>query len=285
MGFLVTDDTGVWKISHGPEDGRKLFEGFSAPCQPCASGPLAAFCCQQSRECYCFRGMDGTLLSRMPAVPGVCGMLFSPCQRYLYQLSSEADCIHTRISATGELVYAAPAGVFPRMMTLDRRGRSMLCAGGTIGECYIFSLPELAVERVIHTPHPCFAVDEWKDGLVLLCASEGEAIHTVVYTLGRRALRVRTLAELPGLPGSLCVCEDERHAMISTQDGLMKMCLQTGSVEWNRPELALSMRIDCRADGVLVSDSLDGKVRLISAVRPWMEKVLFSGRSTQACFF
>lgn len=285
MGFLVTDDTGVWTITRSPEDGRKLFEGLLSLCQPCASGPLAAFCCEQSRECYCFRRSDGALFSRMPAVPGICGMLFSPCQRYLYQLSSEADCIHTRICATGELVYAAPAGVFPRMMTLSRDERYMLCAGGAIGECHVFSLPELAVERVIHTPHPCFAVSEWKEGLVLLCASEGEDIHTIVYTLGRKALRVRTLAELPGLPGSLCVCEDGRHAIVSTQDGLMKMCLQTGSVAWNRPELALSMRIASRTDGILVSDSLDGKVRLITPVHPWVEKILFSGRSTQACFF
>ena len=84
----------------------------------------------------------------MPALSALCA---SPCGRYLYQLSSEADCVHVRHTVTGELLYAAPVGVFPRMMRLHPSGRALLVAGGAVSEAYVLHAPELTRESVIYT--------------------------------------------------------------------------------------------------------------------------------------
>ena len=136
MGFLITDTSGVWSIDRREQGFKPVPCGFLSPCQPCASPGIIAFCCQQMRECVCLKRQDFSVISHMPCVPGVNVMFLSHCGRYLYQLSSEADCVHTRAVATGELLYAAPAGVFPRMMTMD--GESLLVAGGAVGEAYFF---------------------------------------------------------------------------------------------------------------------------------------------------
>lgn len=282
MGFLITDTSGVWSIDRREQGFKPVPCGFLSPCQPCASPGIIAFCCQQMRECICLKRRDFSVISYMPCVPGINAMFLSRCGRYLYQLSSEADCVHTRAVATGELLFAAPAGVFPRMMTMD--GENLLVAGGAVGEAYLFSLPQLFLLRVIHTRHPCFAAGRWKEGYALVCAAEGEDIHTVVFTLTSRGIRPGKLTELPGLPAAMTVCPDQEHALLSTGDGLMKISLKSGDILWNRPEWALSMSIEIRGDLALVSDTISGLVYLINHHHPWESKILFSGRASQACF-
>lgn len=282
MGFLITDPTGIRIALRKEKRMDPIPLSFPAPCQPCAAVGLLAFACAQTRECVCLRRRDYAIISRMPCVPGVTELRFSPCGRYLYQLSAEADCIHTRATATGELLFAAPAGVFPRMMSLQ--GGRMLVAGGAVGEACLYSLPELFKIRTIETRHPCFAAAQWKEGLVLVCAAEGEDIHTVVYTLPPRALRPRKLVELPGMPGTICICPDSEHALMSTGDGLMKLHLPKAEIVWNCPEWALSMRLCCRENHMLVSDTLSGGVWLADHCRPWEREKIFQGSQAQACF-
>ena len=242
-----------------------------------------AVCCLKTRECLCFDAR-GSLISRMPAVPGVCQTALSPCGRFLYQLSSEADCIHTRCTASGELLWAAPMGVFPRMMKSSPDGAHLLAAGGALDEAYVFTAPDLQKEHTIHTRHPCFLADFTHQGMVLVCATGGEDIHTAVYRLHSGKLRPRKLMELPGEPCALCMCPDGVHALLSTGDGVMKMNTETGLLLWNRPEWAYAMRIDCRGEQALISDTLDGCAWLISHHRPWERTRLFKGNGPQACF-
>lgn len=283
MRFLIADTGGVWEMTHSGGV-RTLEMDLPSPCMPCACQSLLAVCCQRTRECLCMDRQSRAVISRMPSVPGVSGMIFSPCGRWLYQLSSEADCIHTRLTATGELCYAASCGVFPRCMKRDAKGDVLLAAGGAAAEACLFSAPELHLQRTVYTRHPCFAADFWQGGLVLVCAAEGEDIHTVVYTLAHGKIRPRKLAELPGMPGDVCVCPDGAHALISTRSGLMKLALRDGSIVWNRLEWPLCMRIGCREEWILLSDTLDGNVGLIHQHRPWEKKILFSGTAAQACF-
>ncbi len=279
MNLLVTDCTGVWEIS--PFGKRPIPCEASNPSHPCAAWGLMAVSENGARECLCL-SRRGNVISRMPCAPGMNAMAFSECGRYLYQLSADADSIHTRLTATGELLYAAPAGIFPRMMTV--RGKHLIVAGGAVNEAYIFSAPDLHCERTIGLRHPCFAADEWRDGLVLVCATEGEDIHTAVYTLRQRGVRPRLLLELPGMPGALCVCPEKICALLSTADGLMKIDLRNGTVLWNRPEWALSMKLECSGMQVLLSDTLSGNVTALHQNFPWEQKTLFRGAQAQACF-
>ena len=155
---------------------------------------------------------------------------------------------------------------------------------GAVDEAYVLSAPELMLERVIHTKHPCFAASFWQEGLLLVCAAEGDDIQTAVYTLPARGMRPRRLLELPGQPGGLCVCPDGRSALISTRAGLMKLEIATGELKWNLPEWPLCMRLCCQGAMALVSGTLNGQVCLLSHYKPWLRRTVFQGTEAQACF-
>lgn len=135
MNLLIADPSGgVWETCGAAAPLRAVPCEVPQPCVLCAASGCAAICSAQQRDCVCLRRRDWREICRMPAVPGVNGVCLSPCERYLYQLSGEADCVHTRSLATGQLLFAAPTGVFPRCMCLAPGGRHLLVAGGAVDE-------------------------------------------------------------------------------------------------------------------------------------------------------
>lgn len=283
MSLIIADARlGVWKATDegGPLTGVDC--ALEGPRLTCAGS--ACVCVGGNRECLCLTCHGLREISRMPAAPGLAALCLSPCGRYVYQLSSEADSVHTRLTATGDLIFAAPVGVFPRAMCLDASGRLLLAAGGAVDEAYLLTAPELVRERTIHTQSPCFAAGFWRGGLLLVCAVEGEDIHTAVYTLAPGTPRPRKLIDLPGQPGGLCVCPDGVGALISTRDGLMKLDIPQGRLLWNLPDLALCAGLCCRGPMALVSATLGGQVRLLSHYKPWLSKTVFAGTDVHACF-
>lgn len=283
MSLIIADARlGVWKATDegGPLTGVDC--ALEGPRLTCAGS--ACVCVGGNRECLCLTCHGLREISRMPAAPGLAALCLSPCGRYVYQLSSEADSVHTRLTATGDLIFAAPVGVFPRAMCLDASGRLLLAAGGAVDEAYLLTAPELVRERTIHTQSPCFAAGFWRGGLLLVCAVEGEDIHTAVYTLAPGTPRPRKLIDLPGQPGGLCVCPDGVGALISTRDGLMKLDIPQGRLLWNLPDLALCAGLCCRGPMALVSATLGGQVRLLSHYKPWLSKTVFTGSDVHACF-
>ena len=283
MSLIIADARlGVWKATDegGPLTGVDC--ALEGPRLACAGS--ACVCVGGNRECLCLTCHGLREISRMPAAPGLAALCLSPCGRYVYQLSSEADSVHTRLTATGDLIFAAPVGVFPRAMCLDASGRLLLAAGGAVDEAYLLTAPELVRERTIHTQSPCFAAGFWRGGLLLVCAVEGEDIHTAVYTLAPDTPRPRKLIDLPGQPGGLCVCPDGVGALISTRDGLMKLDIPQGRLLWNLPDLALCAGLCCRGPMALVSATLGGQVRLLSHYKPWLSKTVFTGTDVHACF-
>ena len=283
MSLIIADARlGVWKATDegGPLTGVDC--ALEGPRLTCAGS--ACVCVGGNRECLCLTCHGLREISRMPAAPGLAALCLSPCGRYVYQLSSEADSVHTRLTATGDLIFAAPVGVFPRAMCLDASGRLLLAAGGAVDEAYLLTAPELVRERTIHTQSPCFAAGFWRGGLLLVCAVEGEDIHTAVYTLAPGTPRPRKLIDLPGQPGGLCVCPDGVGALTSTRDGLMKLDIPQGRLLWNLPDLALCAGLCCRGPMALVSATLGGQVRLLSHYKPWLSKTVFTGTDVHACF-
>lgn len=283
MSLIIADARlGVWKATDegGPLTGVDC--ALEGPRLACAGS--ACVCVGGNRECLCLTCHGLREISRMPAAPGLAALCLSPCGRYVYQLSSEADNVHTRLTATGDLIFAAPVGVFPRAMCLDASGRLLLAAGGAVDEAYLLTAPELVRERTIHTQSPCFAAGFWRGGLLLVCAVEGEDIHTAVYTLAPGTPRPRKLIDLPGQPGGLCVCPDGVGALISTRDGLMKLDIPQGRLLWNLPDLALCAGLCCRGPMALASATLGGQVRLLSHYKPWLSKTVFTGTDVHACF-
>ena len=252
MSLIIADARlGVWKATDegGPLTGVDC--ALEGPRLACAGS--ACVCVGGNRECLCLTCHGLREISRMPAAPGLAALCLSPCGRYVYQLSSEA-------------------------------GRLLLAARGAVDEAYLLTAPELVRERTIHTQSPCFAAGFWRGGLLLVCAVEGEDIHTAVYTLAPGTPRPRKLIDLPGQPGGLCVCPDGVGALISTRDGLMKLDIPQGRLLWNLPDLALCAGLCCRGPMALVSATLGGQVRLLSHYKPWLSKTVFTGTDVHACF-
>ena len=255
---------------------------FLSPCAPCTGGGRVALCCRQLRECLCLGANGMEIISRMPALPAVCGMCFSSCGGMLYQLSSEADCVHALNAKDGTLLYSAPVGVFPRSMRLSPSGKSLLCAGGASNESLLLKTTDLSVMSRVETPSPCLLADFWAGGLVLVCAAESEGIQTVVYTLGLGGLR--EVAQTAGLPCALCVCPDGKSALLSTHTEMLKMDLSNGNVQWRSAQWALCMRAECRQNHALLSDLPDGSVWLVNHQRPRHKRLLACFEDSQACF-
>ncbi|MDD3335169.1 MAG: hypothetical protein PHI98_06570 [Eubacteriales bacterium] len=284
MSVLITD--AALGVTLSPPEGvlTPLPCALACPYMPCGGRDCFFICCRQSRDCLCYSAKTRQPTLRMPAPPELAALCPSPCGRYLYQLSTEADTVHTLHLNAGELCYAAPVGVFPRSMRLHPSGRWLLIAGGAAPEAILLRAPELVRDNVFYTKGPCFAADYWRGGLVLVCAAEGDDIQTVVSTLAPGALRPREVQRLPGQPGGLCVCPDGTTALLSTPDGLMKLDLSSGKLLWNLPEWALSMKIHCQGGWALLSDAPNGQVCLLRHEQPWIRRILLNGTDAQACF-
>ncbi len=285
MDVLMTDSRGGVQVTDpAGRIIRRIPCGFPAPYWPLASPGHLLCACRQQQDCLCLHRSSREESLLLPSLPALGGMCISPCGRYLYQLSTEADCIHTLHLGSGELCYAMPAGVFPRSMQLSPDGLKLLVAGGAVNEALLFSAPELWPLETVHTRHPCFAAAFWQGGLVLLCAAGGDELQTILYTLSKDGVRPREKLRLPGQPGGLRVCPDGRTALISTPDGLMKVDLATGRLLWNRPEWALAMRLEVNGAHALISDTLCGRVCLLMHDEPWKQRILLTGEDAQACF-
>lgn len=280
--MLAEATAGVCEMT--PDGVTRLPVRLPWPSAPCAGGSVLAVGCPQERTCVCLSRRGHEPISRMPAVPGLGGLCLSPCSRYLYQLSTEADCVHTRAVATGDLLFAAPTGVFPRMMRLSRDGKHLLVAGGAEARAYVLGAPSLRYEAVLDTRHPCFGADFWAGGLAIVCAKEGEDIQTVVYTLNPGQPSLRLVLELDGQPGGFCVCPGGRQALLSFRGGLALLDLSTGVLLWNRPEWALCLRLCCQGTQALASETLDGYAYLFALDRPWESRAFGRGVGAQACF-
>ena len=285
MGFFITDSkAGIYLTDVHGAAVQRIPCDFTAPYWPCATPEHLVLACRSRRDCLCIHrdSCSGQLL--LPSLPALGAQCLSPCGRYLYQLSSEADCIHSIHLGTGELCYAAPVGVFPRSLQLSGDGRQLLAAGGAVSEAYLLSAPDLLPVRLLYTRHPCFAAAMCRDGYAFLCAAEGDELQTILSLLPHRGVRPREKLCLPGQPGCLCICPDGETALISTPDGLMRVVLSTGALLWNRPEWALCMRVEVRGHLALVSDTLCGSAALINLDEPWKQRILLRGMDAQACF-
>ena len=137
MKILITDsERGAFLWKDG-EALRPLPCPAECPYCPAASRERLFLCCRKNRDCWCLSRRTLQAERVFPAPPALAAACPSPCGKYLYLLSTEADAVQTVSLETGELCYAAPAGVFPRSMKLHPSGRLLLCAGGAVNEVYI----------------------------------------------------------------------------------------------------------------------------------------------------
>lgn len=250
---------------------------FARPCCPCASHELLFYGCQAQRDVACYSRQTLREVQRMPALPALCAMCVSPCGRFLYQLGEENDCVHTRLVATGELLFSCEQGVFPRDLRLHSSGRALLVAGGASGEATLLRAPELTQAAKLSVEGAVCAAAFWRGGLALLCAVEDGDIRTVLYITTSFAATPRELFRTDGQPGGLCVCADGVTALIGTLEGVLSLSLQTGQLLGRLSGCPLCGRIEMRRGHALLSAAANGQIALDG-------RTLYTAPESQACF-
>ncbi len=283
MSLMITDGKRA-PIFYDPKTALQfpLDCSLSCPYLPCSTPDFLLCACRQERDCACISRHTREERYRIPALPALSALCPSACGRYLYQLSSEADCVHTRHLGTGELLFSAKAGVFPRDMKLY--GHQLLVAGGASGELLILSAPDLMPYAQFHVNGCCCSAQFWQGGLAILCAVEDNDIYTALFTLAPHKVKPWELIRLEGQPGGFCVCPDGHTALLGALDGLMKICLHTGRVLWNLPQVSLCSCIHCHGDMALAAGDIGGHVRLVPHEQPWLARTLYTGVEPEACF-
>ena len=111
MSLIIADARqGVWKAA---DEGGPLTEvacALEAPYLTCAGS--ACVCVGGCRECLCLTCHGLREISRMPAAPGLAALCLSPCGRYVYQLSAEADSSRAASKSSAPLFFATSTDWF-----------------------------------------------------------------------------------------------------------------------------------------------------------------------------
>ncbi len=285
MNILITDCDQGLRLYH--PSGKFLLPmecSLACPYMPRATSDCLLCACRKECDCCCFSRRSLRETSRFPALPALSAVCVSGCERYVYQLSTEADCVHTRHLGSGELLYACKVGVFPRDMKLRPQGQLLLVAGGASGEVVILQTPDLIHYATFHAPGCCCSVQDWQGGLAILCAVENQDIQTSLLILAPHKIRPVEVLRLEGQPGGFCVCPDRQTALVGALDGLMRIDLRTGEILWNLPNLPHCTDVSCQGDLALAAGDMSGQVQWIPLEQPWLAQSLFSGGETQACF-
>lgn len=177
------------------EEGWRRLAG---PCRllcPWGGGML----CAGDGECCCLDGAGRTRYA-LPAPTGVCGLAAGGETAYL--LSSDTDSLLAWSLRTGEMLYAAPAGVCPRGLALSPDGRHLAAAGGAAGEVLLFN-ERLEKQRAVRVPGVAVGVCFLDKSLAVLCAVGENELKSALL----RISPLGVVSELFSCPeGPCCLC-------------------------------------------------------------------------------
>ena len=99
-------------------------------CALCA-GMGRIFCAGQ-RQCICYDRDTGKALFDFSIPSGVCALEY--VREMVYALSADADSLSAYSARNGDLLFSAPAGVYPRHLAVSPCGGYLAIAGGAAGE-------------------------------------------------------------------------------------------------------------------------------------------------------
>lgn len=221
----------------------------------CLSGGRV-FCAGQNR-CACLDRESGETLFDFPVPTGVCAL--AALGDVVCALSSDADSLSAFSAQTGEMLFSAPAGAYPRDLCVSPCGRYIAVAGGAAGEVALFDETLACVQRR-RVPGAACAVCFLPRCLAVLCAvGDGD--------LSSRLLRVSprgVIEEMYSCPSAPC-------ALCATPGGQCLMGCH-GAVFRLRADGHLSYRVPCAyparlrnfREGALICDAWQGCVLTVT---------------------
>lgn len=185
MGLMLVTENGCRKI--GPPG-----------CALCA-GKGKIYCAGTGR-CGCYDWKTGEMCFDFPLPGGVCALGMAGDK--ICALSSDADSISAFDGERGELLFSAPAGVYPRDFSVSPCGRYLAVAGGAAGEILLFD--EMLQCRMRHrVAGIACGVAFLPRCLAALCAvGEGELSARLLLISPRGVMEEAFLC--PDVPCALC---------------------------------------------------------------------------------
>ena len=231
---------------------RRVGEMGTALC--CAAGRVycagggrcAVYDARSARPCFSFAVPGGVC-----ALRGFGGLICA--------LSGDADSVTAYSPRTGDIVFTAPAGIWPRGMAISPDGRRLAVAGGAAGEALVLDETLRLVRRF---PVAGTAVDVGfsRKGLLALCAVGEEQTGGRLVRLGPGGEAVELLS-FPHAPAALCVLP--AGPWVVGGDGQLFGLTAAGKLRFRRPCGDPAAIRPCPR-GALICDSLRGEVRLLS---------------------
>jgi len=172
-------------------------------------------------------------------------------------LSTEADCVAAYDPHTGQALYSAPAGAYPR--ALCHCGRRLAAAGGAAGEILLLDAALRRAAR-FRVPGTACGVCRLPQGLFALCAAGEEEPTALLLRISPRGVVEEVFSDgqvpisLCALPDGKCLVGCRESVAVLRRDGRVLSRLPCAYPARLRP---------CRG-GALICDSWRGAVTLLS---------------------
>ncbi len=253
--FAADREAGLFRL-----DGGRMGPGGQAVC-----AGFGRVYCAGPGECRCYSAGTGEMLGVFPVPTGVCAM--ACLGGMVYALSSDSDSVSAFHPETGQLLIAAPAGMYPRALCKSPCGRYLAVAGGAAGEILIFDgqLRPVGRRRV---PGTACGVCFLPRGLCALCAVGDGEISSRLYCISPRGNVEERFAH-PAPPCALCALPG---------GGCLVGC--HGEIVCLRPDGKISFRLPCAYPAkflqtgreTLLCDAWQGTVRTLNG------RTLYQGR-------
>lgn len=209
---------------------REGEERLGPPGYALCTGMGRVFCAGQ-RQCVCYDRATGRALFDFSISGGVCALEF--WQGRVYALSADADSISAYSHRNGELLFSAPAGVYPRGMAVSPCGKYLAVAGGAAGE--ILLLDEGLQCRFRHrVAGIACAVAFFPRMLGVLCAVGETELSARLLGVSPRGVTEEILmtphmpCALCALPGGGCLAGCHGAVYALRPDGKISRCIPCG---------------------------------------------------------
>lgn len=257
------------------DEERGLMRAEDGVCRQ-AGPPGAALCagwgrvfCAGQRRCVCVDRQSGDMLFDVAVPTGVCAM--AVIGEAVCALSADADSVTAFSVQTGELLFSAPAGAYPRDLCPSPQGRLLAVAGGAAGSVTLLD-GSLRLLREYRLPGAVCGVCFPPRCLLALCAVEREdAVASRLLRLSARGAR-KEIAASPLAPACLCALPDGGCVMGCMGEAVLFSPRQQAVL---RRPFPCPARIRPSARGPLICDPCRGGVFLLSG------EALYRGKSPQ----
>ena len=232
----------------------------------CACGGM--LCCAGRGRCALYDPETGQKAWDAAVPSGVCAL--AALEGLICALSQDADSVTALSARSGETLFTAPAGVYPRDLCADPQGRHLAVAGGAAGEIWILDDALRCVQKY-RVPGTACGVCFLPRCLMALCAVEDGDLSARLLRISFRGVTEEAFRQAL-VPSCLCAlpgggCAVGCHGAVT--------CLGPAQTVFRARAVPFPARLRFGRLGLLIADPCQGAVSLFSG------ETLYRGPSPQ----